>query len=602
MFIEKILPLDGSAIAVENKFGSKIHILSILASKSVAIPPGFCISYESMNDLYNCKLDEESLGRLREPFNSLLKNSKSGKTIVRSSMSVEDKPEHQFPGIFNSYSDVCTFDQLEESIFNCVKSKESNKAHAYAGHFGIKFSEISVSVFVQEQIIPIYSGLAHLEYPFSKDKQAKIDYLELIKGPMPDLIQGKVTPSIFHLESYDKRKSAKIVKLEESGGVHLKDIETFTKDLEIAFNSIREVMKSGCVVEFAINENGLKVLQARPHNVKGSDPIRPIPPDIPRPREKRGIVLKNEKNIGLKGAAMQLFHELNLFKEPVLFFSSDTPLYEIEEKIKNFEFGDKGITVRYSKGDEIGLPRIFASTKETGIKNIFHTLKHNDYFTIVHSYMEVARSFELLVDNDFLILEHIPGLWEADNTLEPDVIFLEGSEATILRVKEKRQKIISTPYSTKRIFENPEDLEMLKKWCQKVNQICNKIIRPKFKENLPLNFHFIEAIDGKWNFLNIRRMVRLSKRYVRGGSFFYVRNINDLAGWDGKTSILLKLSVARGEEKNLVELAEALPKGNIEVYICFGYLSHPAIMMREFGINIVPAYFNREIHSYKISE
>jgi hypothetical protein len=89
---------------------------------------------------------------------------------------------------------------------------------------------------------------------------------------------------------------------------------------------------------------------------------------------------------------------------------------------------------------------------------------------------------------------------------------------------------------------------------------------------------------------------------VRGGSFFHVRDIEDLSNWDGKTPILLKISVQRGMEKNLINLAEALPKGNSEVYICFGYLSHPALLLREFGVNLVPAYFDREIITLKLDE
>jgi hypothetical protein len=601
MYINNILPIDGSAIATESKYGSKAHVISELACKGVSIPSGFCISHEDINDLYDNKLDSDSKNKLKESFErQLSSNSIYNTCIVRSSMSVEDDPDHQFPGIFNSYSDIATLDDLEKAIFNCLKSKESNKSHAYAGHFGIKFNEISVSIIVQEQIQAIYSGLAHIEYTSYGKKHIRVDYIEIIKGDIKELIQGRLTPSVFHIESYNKSKNSKIKCISELGDVNKKDIQTYLRDFETAFSIIRRQMQTSCVIEFGIDKEGLKVFQARPYSVRGPDPLRPIPPEIPQLRQKKKMVLENEKEIGLKGAAMKLFQGLSLFKEPVIFFNAKTPLFKIEEEINKFDFGDSGITVRFSKGDEIGLPRIFAANKQVALDSIFNNLKKDKSFIILHSYMDVIRSFELLVDEKHIILEHIPGLWEADNTLEPDVVIIEQTEATILRVKEKRQKIISSPESTKRIFENPEKISTLKNWGLRVIKICDEIIRPKFSGNLPLNFHFVETKSGNWNFLNIRRMVRLSKRYTRGGSFFHVRNINDLAGWDGKTPILLKLTVSRGDEKKLIDLAEALPKGSAEVFICFGYLSHPAIMMREFGVNLVPAYFDREIITFNV--
>ena len=114
-----------------------------------------------------------------------------------------------------------------------------------------------------------------------------------------------------------------------------------------------------------------------------------------------------------------------------------------------------------------------------------------------------------------------------------------------------------------------------------------------------LNFHFVETKIGKIAFLNIRRLnikrdLFKDSRYVRDGSFFYVRNEEDIEGWDGKTPILLRATSERGEEKKFINLAYHLPK-NVDVYVCFGWLSHPAMVLREYGVHIIPAYLNRDI-------
>ncbi len=149
-------------------------------------------------------------------------------------------------------------------------------------------------------------------------------------------------------------------------------------------------------------------------------------------------------------------------------------------------------------------------------------------------------------------------------------------------------------------MEKPQTDEFFIKRFSEVVKLAKTILRPKFINNLPLNFHFVETEEHQYNFLNIRRIARLSRKYVRGGSFFHVRKIEDLVGWDGKTPILLKITTQRGKEGDLIELATALPKGNAEVFVTFGYLSHPAILFREFGVTIVPAYFNREVKEIQI--
>jgi hypothetical protein len=149
-------------------------------------------------------------------------------------------------------------------------------------------------------------------------------------------------------------------------------------------------------------------------------------------------------------------------------------------------------------------------------------------------------------------------------------------------------------------MENPQIDEFFRKRFSEIVKIGNTILKPKFMSKMPLNFHLVETDDQQYNFLNIRRITRLNRKYVRGGSFFHVRKIEDLVGWDGKTDILLKITTQRGKEGDLIELASALPKGNAEVFVTFGYLSHPAILLREFGVTIVPAYFNREVKEIQI--
>lgn len=202
------------------------------------------------------------------------------------------------------------------------------------------------------------------------------------------------------------------------------------------------------------------------------------------------------------------------------------------------------------------------------------------------------------------MLEHIPRLWEANNVLEPDVVYYDSvkGETELLRVKEPRQMIIQTPTAIDREFVEPLSFDFFESRLDKFKALHYKLIND-FQSHLPLNFHFIESKENKIAFLNIRRLnikrkLFEDRRYVRDGSFCYVKNEDDLNGWDGRTPILLRLSTERGKEKEFIKLASLLPK-DVDIFINFGWLSHPAMILRECGVHVIPVYLQRDIKIIK---
>lgn len=604
MNLDNFHNLDGSVIANENNFGSKIHILSRLLQSSIPIPKGYYFTLNPSTIFIDDGLTPESENLLKFYHERLVNEAASKKCIVRSSSSVEDNPDHQFSGLFESRKNILTFDELLDAIRSCFASKNTNRIRNYASNFGINVNDIRLAILVQQQIEPSISGLAHLEYQRQNRSNPSTDYLEIIDGDMERLIAGETNPIAFELNNVHGTKPF-LAPRSDLDKTRASTLNPHLNELTQCFQQIKNTLKQSVLVEFCIEQgNGLSVFQARPYQLVGGDPIR-IPRETSIPvriiEKQKAKILKNEDKWGLKGAAMVAFKQMKLFHPPLLCFEPLTPLYVIKDKLEQLPSWEAGLTIRYSKGDEIGLPRIFVENHDEAYLRIAEAYEPNkDYFIIVHGYLNVTRSYELIIDKDYIVLEHIPGLWEANNTLEPDVMILDGTKSSLLKVKERRQKLIVGPRSTQHIFEDPQDDEFFRKRFSDIVKISNTILKPKFINNLPLNVHFVETDEHQYNFLNIRRIARLNKKYVRGGSFFHVRKREDLFGWDGKTPILLRISTQRGKEVELIGLAGELPKGNVEVFATFGYLSHPAIILREFGVNIVPAYFNREVKEIQI--
>lgn len=597
MKIENIFPLDGSVEASQDRFGNKIHLISKLSRKGVPIPKGFYFAADHRGGLLSTMLDDDSRSLLNIHFQDLIRNARSGKCIVRTSSSVEDNPEHQFSGLFETYKNITSFDNLLDAIKACMASRVSDKVKNYSSNFGINVNQIRVAVLVQEQVVSSISGLAHLDYSSSSRSFLRFDYMEIIPGEMEELISGAVSPFVFEVHTTAKNRPTLVPKGNFTG-FDYSILNAHLSEIADCFHTIKDCLKQSVLVEFCLEkDNGVAVFQARPYKVISShDPIRShqemvlqASPVIPK-----RMIFRNEDKWGLKGAAMVAFKELGLFHAPLVWFEPGTRLYEMRNSLEQLPESKDGWTIRYSQGDEIGLPRLFVKSIEEAYERIAETYK-NEFFTIVHAYLRVARSYELIIDKDYLVLEHIPGLWESNNTLEPDVMILDGRKATLLKVKNSRQKLVVGPAFAKHIIEVPQDDKFFTSRISKLVHITHSILLPTLGENLPLNCHFVETEDEEFNFLNIRRIARVNRKYVRGGSFFHVRRLEDLAGWDNKTPILLRLTTQRGKEKELIELANYLPKGSFEVYVTFGYLSHPAILLREFGVNVVPAYFDREI-------
>lgn len=413
------------------------------------------------------------------------------------------------------------------------------------------------------------------------------------------MVQGRITPSALRL--YREPNYTILSNTEE---IDFKDLNIPSINRELW--KVKESLSFDSIIEFGIDINGnVFIFQAREHEIKGINPLRSFVPNEEREdlTEKKATILPNEKTHGLKGAAMEYFNKNNLFQEPLLLIESTKTLNRIREILNTNEFCKSELTLRFSKGDEIGLKRIFAANIKTAFKEIqkyYPKFKALKQLLIVHPYLNVRHSYELLIDKDYFVLEHIPGLWEANNVLEPDVVYfdLNTNVAELLIVREHRQQIISTPYSTDREFVEPLVFNFLETRLKSFFEFHNRL-QTDFKNHLPLNFHFIETHNGKIAFLNIRRLnikrkLFENRRYIRDGSFFHVRDEEDLEGWDERSPILLRLSTERGKEKDLINLALSLPK-NVDIYINFGWLSHPAMVLREYGVHVIPAYLDRNI-------
>ena len=217
---------------------------------------------------------------------------------------------------------------------------------------------------------------------------------------------------------------------------------------------------------------------------------------------------------------------------------------------------------------------------------------------IIHESLQVLDSFELYLDKDKCIIEHVPGMWESDVQSKADAwIYYDGVINAYICQEVRRAKYESSagieyrnvnPYTKKQSYDIAKKMEKY--------IAC---VRENWKYENGINFHFVCDMEGNVYFLNKRRSEEIILKHKVYGKIVEINDESDILSWNGDSAILLKLNLKRGEESLLKQYVPILKKFNATVYVEFGTLSHPAILLREMGIDVHPYYSKHR--EYKFS-
>jgi hypothetical protein len=581
-----------SSLALSPEFvGGKAAKLALLLRQGLPVPQGFCVT-TLVFPTYPETLDDPSFRkRLREFFEELV--SFAGvpkKLIVRSSANCEDSKKAAFPGVFESTAEVETFDELLRAIRNCFSAARKEKVLTYCRMKGIDHETVQMAVLVQEYIQADYAGVALSQYTASP--VAKIDgiYVELGRGASRKMLQGEQTGTAYLVREDDDQQ--KIVRLSR-GHAGEPGVEASTLfQVAALMKQVNSSSFEGEVVEWVAQGGKVWIVQSRPLVAAGEARPSQALPQFVRQGVEATLLLPAAKEVGLKAAATQFFVNLGWFTKNVVLAPPAVSLSRLERMLQEAPLGGRGLTVRFSYKGDIGLPRFFARTKQEALELI---RDHRDpqWTVIVHDYIEVKDSFEIFIDAERAVLEHVPGMWESWTALSPDVLINEAGRWNALRVPTSRTAHIIKPDGEFESEEPPVSRERIEYWARRLNSFSAEI-RRHLGGMLPLICHCVSENQDEWQFLNIRKSGHLRLNAPVGRGFHVVATPEDLKTWDGKTPILLRILIERGAEETLAELVPELPERDDLIFIDFGALSHPAIMLRELGVNPTPIYLTHE--------
>jgi hypothetical protein len=585
---EFVLGLDDPALtSVGNRFGVKAATLARLRQAGFSVPPGFVLDASFHELMRATKYHPRTLPDLSDEFRMLMEQSETGRLIVRSSGLVEDHPEHLFPGIFESISEIQTLTELYDAITRCMQSAETERVANYCKLVGIPTDRLLLAVIVQVQVAPIFAGVAFTQSPLSQHAGQTGILVEFIPGHSRPLLRGSQGGNAVFLRHNPGELAVDQVHSRSSKPIDVP--RAFWNEFYGVANRLVGILESPQDIEWAYTVNGLVILQSRSIVNSGF-------PSFAAKRVSHNMevapIFAEEPEIGLKGAAMRFFMQNHLFNKPFALLMPSGSFHEFEGKVRATNFGTGSITVRFSHGQDLGLPRYFARSKEEALRFVKEKW-NSSWLGIVHSFLDVGASFELYVDKRRSLLESVPGIWESENVLPPDVVELTSQQTTLLRVVSPRLAKFVFPTGARKMDVPPRSFEEMADWGTRIQPVID-LVKQQLGEHLPLNIHFVQGEGPEWHFLNMRRSERLPTIPPSQTDLHIIEHLRDMEHWDGKRALLLRVNIERGQEDLVVSLVPRLKEAACPIYIESGLLSHPAIVLREFGIQPLPLYSTHE--------
>jgi hypothetical protein len=598
------LPLGDPQITAE-RFGLKAAVLSQIEQRRLAkVPAGWCVllnTRDADKQGLSRALDQ-AWGRLSAP-GSLL--------VVRSSASVEDSPTALFAGRFKSVSNVQSRHALHVAVEEVRESADDVAVNDYIESLALPQGRIRMSVLIQQQIAAKFAGAAQTKCPA---RYAEFDmYVEFRDGPSGPQLAGDEIPAAYGL------------KWSDSAGfdsTHLLGPEYDSRDiarfLPLVFDTCKKVAQSlgsEQEIEWVWDGDELWIVQARSWSPPPpSRTASAVPPSrFPVAGETTSSTpelksLKNSKNWGLKGAAEAYFTDRLHCGAPncTLILPYDEA-GEISKALSERVEGPDGTTIRFSFRAEVGVPRIFVPPGGDVLGTFLRRRESPEWMGIVSDYLYIRSSFEAYISASSLLVEHVPGNWETENELLPDLFLFTRERCEVYRVTDYRLAKIEAPgngasHSVLRQKFPPLSADQASAWARQFVEHFRKI-QADMKADLPLNVHFISDPKDNFYFLNIRptRNIDISKhrdasRGYKSNRMFRVESRADVDSWDHVARIVVDAVADRGDEERIAGVAMALREaGATTVYCRFGLLSHPAIVLRECGLEVVPLHEKHDV-------
>ncbi|MCB2311739.1 hypothetical protein LGL55_10795 [Clostridium tagluense] len=268
-------------ITNKNKYGTKASALGELMKSGVQVPNGFALSSEFFmkfleynnlhynaqdylayneeicNFILNGEFSFEMEEELLRFFSNMQSKEAGGKYVVRSSALCEDNDAYSMAGMFSSFINLNSFEEVKVSIKKCFASLFNDRVIAYFVNNDLNFSDLKMCVIIQQFVVGEYSGVNFSVDTIDMDKD--VMHINVVNGICDEYVSGKVSSAFYKIN----KKTGEIIE-ERIPETFLKPSKDMIDRLYEITLKIEGIFGKYQDIEWTIRHNKIYILQARP--------------------------------------------------------------------------------------------------------------------------------------------------------------------------------------------------------------------------------------------------------------------------------------------------------------------------------------------------
>ena len=292
-------------------------------------------------------------------------------------------------------------------------------------------------------------------------------------------------------------------------------------------------------------------------------------------------------DIGSKAKSLMSLADIGLFEDNLLIVSENLEKEELVSRLEKAGFKDSDeFSVRTSHPDiKVHTPRK-GCTGFSQVYDFYHTTKGQGYTFVIHTFQHGRYGGVVSLINDELTMEITEGDWNIDYAINTDTAIFADGVCTWYLYKEQRR----VPYIVgSEVKEKSTDPISEKDAKSIFKEVVKKI--DKLKQLLSGDYNSLELLitdDFKIKPLELRNIDINGDgmKDIEGAGIFEIVVPADLRKWDRKTPLLISIPTSVDRADGLMSVIKEIKDHTDFVYISYGVLSHPAILLREAGISV----------------
>lgn len=263
-----LIGLEHPACTDPQRVGAKAAVLAELAQGGFAVPEALVLTVEASRaaaDELMPEAVERALIRAAHHF-------RGAPVAVRSSSPSEDLAGASHAGQYESVLGVTGAEALRAAVRRCWASAAGQAARAYRREHGAQAAP-RMAVLIQRQVTPSAAGVAFSAEPVAGDRMTVV--IEAVQGLAGDALAGRIDPERWEVpaDGAPRRRSGPRPVLSEAAARRVAELA----------RRVAAHRGNPQDVEWALDDAGLWLLQARPITALPAPPPEPVPVPVEVP-------------------------------------------------------------------------------------------------------------------------------------------------------------------------------------------------------------------------------------------------------------------------------------------------------------------------------